>query len=81
MNRDEKKEPIDSQVLDDKELDSISGGGYYYPVFDCPKGKTKLVEWWLSGTDYSGCNGCESYRQTQRSGWHCDRQSDSRIWE
>lgn len=46
---------------DDSELEKINTGGYYYNVQNCPSGKTKLMEYFVTGVDFAGegCTGCE----------------------
>jgi len=68
MSQEEKKEPVENRVLDDKELDSISGGGKFRPVSGCPRGVTRIP--WYSGLggDYVQCKGCPNFSTGQGYG-------------
>ena len=58
MGQNEEKESADSQILDDKELDNVSGGGKFIQVSGCPRGITRLPYYSRYGIDYAECAGC-----------------------
>jgi bacteriocin-like protein len=69
MSRDEKKESVESRVLSENELNSVSGGRYYTPVSGCPRGVTKLQHG-REGIDDSQCAGCANLLTGQAYGGH-----------
>ncbi len=76
-------------ALSDDQLDSISGGGYYRPIHNCPNGHTKKVLWFFtSGQNGRGimdddCRECEhAKKELGRYGyeWVCLNFGDTK-WE
>jgi len=84
MSRDEKNKPAQSKILGDKELDSVNGGGFYFPVSGCPNGYTKLVSWFGVGVLYDGtCRNCGHLKESggMESGKYCEKVSGKITWE
>jgi len=82
MSQYETKKPVKNEVLDDKELEGVSGGGGFYSVSSCIKNPpvTKLVWWFLSGVDYSACKECPLLDQLS-TGTHCRQIDGNMKWE